>query len=424
MSKTLPDNRARQYVHRLESLIDASQVLNSTLDLDELLRLILDLARKNLDADRGTIYLIDEDRRELWSRVLHGEEMVEIRLALGKGIAGHVAKTGETVNVKDASTDNRFYGAIDKQSGFKTKTMLCMPMENRARKIIGVFQMINKKQGAFDNEDQLFLEAFSDHAAMAIENAKLHQAGLENERVAKELQIAATIQERLLPKSLPQVSGYEVSGEAFPCKTIGGDYFDVFPVGEEQYAVVISDVSGKGIPASLLVSTLHASLKAHIQHDTRLESLVGKLNNVVCENSTPESFITFFLGFLNVRSHQFSYVNAGHNAPFIQRVGNGQMIELEATGIPLGMMEGFPYSVKSFDVAPKDLLVFYTDGVSEAMNAKQEEYGVERLVRTALRHREHHSASIKEAIVKDVKHFVGDEPASDDITVLVLKRAP
>ncbi|MEX0602955.1 MAG: GAF domain-containing protein, partial [Bacteroidota bacterium] len=137
------------YVKRLESLIEASQLLNTTLELDKLLKLILELATGNLNADRGTIYLLDHEKQELWSKVLKGKELVEIRLKIGTGIAGHVAKSGKTVNLKDAWKDKRFFSGFDIRSGFQTKTMLCMPMKNRKGKIIGVFQILNKARGAF-----------------------------------------------------------------------------------------------------------------------------------------------------------------------------------------------------------------------------------------------------------------------------------
>src|SRR3989337_2492685 len=230
--KAAPD-KTIQYVHRLESLIEASKSLNTTLDLDELLKVILDLALKNLGADRGTIYLLDDEKKELWSKVLKGKELVEIRLPLGMGIAGHVAESGKTVNLEDAWKDKRFFSGFDVRTGYVTTTMLCMPMRNREDKVIGVFQMINKKGGVFDLEDERFLRAFSDHVALAIENAYLLQARVEMERVDKEIQIAAEIQNKLLPEKLPSIEGYEIDALAIPCKTIGGDYYDVVPVEDD-----------------------------------------------------------------------------------------------------------------------------------------------------------------------------------------------
>ncbi len=411
----------KQYVTRLESIIEAAKLLNSTFDLDKLLSIILDLATRNLNAARGTIYLIDEEKKELWSRVLKGKTMVEIRLPIGTGIAGHVAKTGKVINVEDASKDKRFYGGIDQKSGFRTKTMLCAPMRNRDGKIIGVFQIINKRAGIFSKEDRLFLEAFSDHAALAIENAKLHKTQLEQERVEKELQIAASIQQRLLPKSLPQLHEYEIAAVAQPCRTVGGDWYDIVPLDDHRYAFVMADVSGKGIPASLLVSTLHASFRAYIENRMPLDALVKKLNTVVYENTTPERFITFFIMTLDTAAHTISFVNAGHNSPLLYRKGSG-FSELGASGLPLGMMEDSTYALASVNFENDAVIVLYTDGVTEAMNKAEDLYGEERF-RTMIEQCSAQSASaLQGSILDDVRSFVGTEPASDDLTLLVAKR--
>ncbi len=420
--KKKPAGTDRTYVHRLESLIDASKHLNTTFNLEELLSIILHLATKNLNAERGTIYLIDEKSNELWSKVLKGEGLVEIRLPLGTGIAGTVAQTGETVNLKDASKDKRFFSGFDKRSGFRTKTMLCMPMKNRLGTIVGVFQIINKKQGSFDKEDELFLKAFSEHAALAVENARLHQTSLESERVQKELQIAGEIQQRLLPKEIVAIPHYEVSAAAQPCTSVGGDYYDVISVGKNRYAFVMADVTGKGVPAALLVSTLHASLRAYIQSDTNLSELTAKLNKLVYENSPAERFITFFIMILDCSSHTVTYVNAGHNFPYLLRPDSGNVIELEANGLPLGMVDDVQYESKQLSLNRNDVLALYTDGVTEAMDKARQQYSEERLKDVLRNAVVKPACEIKEDILQDVRVFIGHEPPSDDLTLLVLKQ--
>lgn len=411
-----------QYIRRLESLIEASKILNTTLDLDELLKVILDLALKNLNAARGTIYLLDDQRNELWSRVLKGKDIVEIRLPLGTGISGYVAESGKTVNLVDAWKDKRFFSGFDVRSGFVTKTMLCMPMRNREKKTIGVFQIINKKNGLFDREDEQFLEAFSDHVALAIENAYLLQARVEKERVEKEIQIAADIQGRLLPKELPPVRAYSVSATAIPCKTIGGDYYDVITLDEDTYVFVVADVSGKGIPAALLVSTLHASLHAYVLTSLSLPELVQKLNAVVYKNTPSERYITFFISVLNIRRHQLMYINAGHNFPYLVRKSDPEFVRLTAGGLPLGMFENAEYKSETVNVESDDLLVFYSDGVTEAMNKKFEEYGENRFRECILKYVDNDVNDLKGKVIDDIQEFIGSEPQSDDLTLMVLKR--
>lgn len=178
---------------RLQKLIEASKNINSTLDLDKLLGLILDAAVKSIDSDRGTLYLVDEIKKELWSKVLQGKNMVEIRLPVGKGLAGYVAETGEVVNIPDCYNDPRFNPDVDKKTGYRTKNMLCMPMKNKDGKIIGVFQLLNKKGGVFGKEDEQFIDALSSHASVAIENARLAQEMVKSERLSAVGRMASTI---------------------------------------------------------------------------------------------------------------------------------------------------------------------------------------------------------------------------------------
>ena len=409
-------------IRRLEALINASKILNSTLDLDKLLTIILDLATKNLKAARGTIYLIDAEKQELWSKVLKGKELVEIRLPIGTGISGHVAKTGKTINLKDAWKDKRFFSGFDLRTGFQTRTMLCMPMRDRRGKIIGVFQILNKNVGVFDKNDEYFLEAFSVHAALAIENAMLHQAIVEKERIEKEIEIAGAIQRRLLPKELPTLSAYEIDAMARPSKMVGGDYYDIIKLPGDRYAFIVADVSGKGVPAALLVSTLHASLHAYIEGALNLAELAGKLNLVVYNNTEPERFITVFLGMLDVPQGTFSYVNAGHNFPFIFKPLQKLVIPLTSGGLPLGMFDFAEFQQETVTLEQKDTMVLYTDGVTEAMDKSFKEYGEDRLLRTIERTGDKPASILKDAIVSDVDKFVDGEPQSDDLTVMVLKR--
>lgn len=184
---------SKQHINRLNLLIEATKSVNSTLDLDRLLEIILDTSISSINADRGTLYLLDETKNEIWSTVLHGAEVVEIRLPVGKGLAGYVAQTGETINIPDAYNDIRFNPEVDKRTGYRTHNMLCMPMRNRNGALIGVFQLLNKKDGAFTRTDEDFISALSMHASMAIENARIAKEMVNNERLTAVGRMAATI---------------------------------------------------------------------------------------------------------------------------------------------------------------------------------------------------------------------------------------
>jgi sigma-B regulation protein RsbU (phosphoserine phosphatase) len=412
----------RQKIRRLESLMEASKMLNSTLNLDRLLKLILDLTTKNINADRGTIYLVDHDRKELWSKVLKGTELVEIRLPVGMGIAGYVAKTGKTVNLEDAWKDKRFFAGFDIRSGYRTRTMLCMPLRNRDGKIIGVFQIINKKNGIFTKGDEQFLNAFSDHVSIALENAQLHEAMIEKERIEKEIEIAASIQRALLPKNLPTIPSYQLDAVAMPCKAVGGDYYDIIPLENDRFVLVVADVAGKGVPAALLVSTLQASLHAYIQLGGDLPDLVQRLNSVVCKNTSPERFITLFACVLDPRNHILTYINAGHNYPLCINGATRDFTMLAEGGIPLGMFPDATYVRGTMVVRPQDLLVFYTDGVTEAKNKTFSDYGDDRFKKCIEQCAALDASAIKKTILSDIHAFTGTEPQSDDLTLLLVKR--
>jgi sigma-B regulation protein RsbU (phosphoserine phosphatase) len=406
--------RARGRVARLATLVEATQVLNSTLDLDELLAVILELATTNLDADLGTIYLIDEARGELWSRVLKAGQRVEIRLPLGTGIAGHVAQTGETVNVRDAAKDDRFYADVDRRTGFTTRTMLCLPMRNRDGRTIGVFQIINKRKGPFTADDESFLHAFSDQVALAIENARYHLAVVEKERADKELQIAATIQRSLLPLAAPDVPGYEVAALARPSRAVGGDYYTFVPMADGRQLLAIADVAGKGVPAALLVGW---------RDDLPLPDLVTRLNAFVHRNVLPGRYITFCVALLDTGRHTLQVVNAGHLPQYVASPG-GALVALESSGFPLGIMPEASYILQTAAVPPGAMIVLYTDGVSEAMNAADEEYGDARLVRAIAAGSTDSAAEAHARILGDVQAFVGDTPPNDDLTLMVVRRRP
>ena len=180
-------------VQKLNLLIDAAKTVNSTLDLDKLLDVILETSIKSIGADRGTLYVVDELKSEIWSKAMRGTEVIEIRLPIGKGLSGYVAKTGETINIPDAYNDPRFNPEVDKKSGYRTNNMLCMPMRNRDGKIIGVFQMLNKKGGPFTSQDEEFINALSIHASIAIENARLAKEMVNSERLSAVGRMASTI---------------------------------------------------------------------------------------------------------------------------------------------------------------------------------------------------------------------------------------
>ncbi len=412
---------ATERIRHLQSLVDASKILNSTLDLSRLLELILSIALDNTEATAGTIYVVDDHRGEIWSRVLVSDREMDVRLPLGRGIAGLVAQTGETINLADAYRDPRFDREIDRQTGFRTTSMLCMPMRNNAGKIIGVFQILNKKAGPFTGEDEEFLEALSVHAAMAVENAKLYQQALEKKRLDSELAVAREIQARLLPVVLPEISGYQVAAANRPCHEVGGDYFDVLSKDRDCAAFAIGDVSGKGIPAALLMATLHGALHAQVHSRRPLAQRVRNLNRLVYESTAPGTFITFFHGELCPRTGEVTYINCGHNPP-VHVDRQGRISKLERGGLLLGAIEECEYEEGTVTLLPGEMLVLYTDGVTEAQGKGKRQYGEKRLFGVLKQCCGKAAQQVLQAVVDDVERFCQGIPQADDITLMVICR--
>jgi serine phosphatase RsbU (regulator of sigma subunit)/CRP-like cAMP-binding protein len=408
-------------LRHMEQLIEAAKVVNSTLDLDKLLTLILDTALKIVEGDRGTLYLLDEKRKELWSKVLRGAELVTIKLPLGKGIAGYVGATGDTLNISDAYLDPRFNPEFDKKTGYRTQTILCMPMRNKDEKIIGVLQLLNKKKGVFTRDDEHFINALSIHASIAIENARLYEEEKAYHRMREEVRLAARIQGDLLPKVHPKIAGYDVAGTSIPAQEVGGDYFDYIPVDERRWAVCVGDVSGKGLPASLVMANLQATLRGQTYPGVSVKECVARSNRLLHRSTSADKFVTLFYGILDTGAHRLVFTNAGHDNPFF--LSNGKAPRRLATGgIVLGAIEEYPFEEASLDLLPGDLLVIYSDGIAEAMNKRGEFFGEERIAEVVAAHRDRSAADLMEGLLSTVRKFVGKHPQSDDMTLLILKR--
>ena len=412
---------AKSEIQKLERLVEASRHLNSTLNLEEVLDRILDTALHIVDGDRGTVYLLEEKRQELWSRVLTGADRFEIRLALGKGIAGYVAATGDTLNIPDAYVDPRFNPDVDRRSGYRTRTILCMPMRNHAGKVIGVFQLLNKHEGLFTREDEQRIDALSVHAALAVENARLYESEREMLKLEKKLVAAREVQRMLLPQELPSVPGLELSASTTPAEEVGGDLYDFIPFDDGSLALCVGDVSGKGLPASLLMANMQATVRAQAPTSLTPGECLRRTNRQLYHSTTSDKFVTALYGVIEPETGVFMYSNAGQDQPLMVHA-DGTVESLGGGGIMLGIADDFPYPELTATLPEGSSLVVYTDGVTEAVNGTGEMFGVERL-RDVLGTLPHESADgIRKALLQALQDFTGEVKQSDDITVLVVKK--
>lgn len=274
----------------------------------------------------------------------------------------------------------------------------------------------------FNDLDKLLLNAITRQVQSSIENEFLNNQAIEKEKMEKELNVAASIQNRILPESLPLIEGYDLAGINIPSREVGGDYYNAVDLGNGKYALIIADVAGKGIGAALLVSTLDAALHSYLEFNLPLTELADKLNKLIYKSSPSDKFITFFIAVLNSETGELDIVNAGHN-PILLLKEDGSIHKIEAGGMGLGMLDmGIPYEGTKLNVQKGERLFLYTDGIPEAMNMDEEEYSDERMEEFFLQNNSSSSQEYVDNLVKDVKGFSGNAEQSDDITILYLIR--
>jgi len=422
LHQLLTDRENKKTITQLSLLFEATRLLNSTLDLAELLELILKIARTEVRADRGTVFLVDSKNKQVWSIVAQGLDHQEIRVPFGHGVAGRVAVTGEIINVEDAYTLDYFERGFDQKTGYHTKSLLCVPIRHSSGYIVGVIQLLNQiEQGKFTTEDEDFLLKLSGHMAMALENARLHRDALEKQRLERELEMARGIQRSLLPDAPPVIPGYELAVINEPCYEVGGDYYDFLSLGPQTLLLVVADVEGKGVSSALVMSNLQATLRALVMHLHSLEVLALSLNEMMYNDTKSRKYLSIFLGLVDTRRNGLHYINAGHVPPILVDGETGEYKLLQDGGTVVGLFPTAEYERGSAHLHPGDILITSTDGITEACDAKDDEYGYDRLAQCVAKHRTKSADQIIEAVLAEVKEHSKEGVHIDDKVLMVLK---
>jgi phosphoserine phosphatase RsbU/P len=413
----------------LSSIIEATKRLNSTLDLGELIHIILQIATRQTGAERGTVFLMDRERGEMWSLVGLGLDQHVIRFAADRGIAGWVAREGTAVRLENAYEDSRFEPEFDRRLGFTTRRVMCLPIRNEAGAIIGVLELLNKAE-AFIAEDEAFLDALSAHVALALEKAQLHRARIEKEKMERDLALAREIQAGFLPEAPPVWKGIEICVSHRASQMVGGDYYDFLPVhagGKEALLVVVADVEGKGAASALVMANVQATLHALADHAEPLVRLPATINQKILEGARGSQvagrntkYLTMFLAFVENEGRALRYVNAGHVPPVIIRA-DGSQEWLETGGMVVGLLPDACYDCGSVALSKGDLLVACTDGITEAMDADGNEYSRERLAESVTKCRKQKPEEILRCILEEVDLHSRGGAHEDDRILMVLR---
>lgn len=418
--------RCRGHMEHLKECFKIAGVINSSLELDEVLELIMSASRAVLKAEACSLLLADPATDELVFTVAQGPVADQLRdsyrVKKGVGIAGYVFGTGEPLLIEDVYDDPRFHPGFDRRTGYRTRSMLCAPIQSKDR-IIGVSQVINHQDGRpFTRDDLETLLLLCSHAAVAIENARMHQALLQRQRMESDLAFARSIQLSFLPQQGPVIPGFCFEAHYQAALEVGGDFYDFIPLDDRRLGILIGDVSGKGVSSALYMAKLTSDFRLLAIRQKDPAELVARVNDLLCERSCHGMFVTLCYLVLNVSDGSFSYVNAGHIPPFRWNARNPDCsvsLMRQGGGPPTGVLPGMHYELGRGTLEPGDRLLLTTDGLTEAMNGSGERFGMER-VRTVLTDAGRTCEEARDTILRAVEAFVGSTPQSDDLTLVLM----
>lgn len=408
---------------QLRTLLGISGAMNSTINLVDLLTLIMESANEVVGGEASSLMLYDERTKELVFSVPTGpkkEEVTEVRMAADKGVCGWVFTNNAPLLIPDAKQDARFFQDLDKSSGFETRSIICVPLLLKGR-VEGVLEVLNKKDGSsFGEPDLYLLKTFANHAGVALENARLRLEALEKQRLSQELCVANQIQTALLPASPPRLVGLDVAGFLKPASEISGDFYDFIELDGEKLAVIIGDISGKGVAAGLLMAASRASLRTRIERLATLSEAVHEVNRLLVRDAQGR-FVTLFLGLIDMEKRTLSYSNSGHTPGLLFRKSFNRITELTTGGTILGAFQNFGYREETLAMDVGDTLILYTDGVLDEENPNGEKFGFERLHRVVEENTHTDALGITRAIADTVSRFSERSRQRDDLTVVAVK---
>ena len=398
------------------ALIRAGQELSGHRPWEELFELILDLSIQAVGAERGVLMTLEGD--DLVARSVRGEGF-----RISTTVRDRVLNDRASLLVRDTALDEAFKSR-DSIVGQQVQSVMAVPLQTNDR-VIGLINVDSRSFARpFTPDDLDLLTVLANVAAIRIENQRLALVEHQKQLISRDLEQAAEIQRRLLPHQAPIVPGYELAGHNLPCRTVGGDYFDFFPYGDGRIGLVLGDVSGKGMPAALLMTALKGGVQVLLgEAPDDVAKLMSRLDRVVAANFPRNRFVSFFVGLLDPASGELIYCNAGHNPPFLLRA-DGSMERLPTCGTILGIFPDVGYEVKRCRLDPGDVLTMFSDGVTEENNPSGEEFGEERLARLLVEKGPGGAVNLVEGIRQAVLAWAAGAAAADDVTVVVARRVP
>src|SRR3989441_6083746 len=428
MAETIQTAAGLSVVDKLRMLLDITKTISRSLDLKEVLSLVMDTLDSLIPYDAAGIYLVDcsqkpgpdgvvDENCVFHTETVRGydiDHLKDLRLKMGEGLIGRVALTGKPHISPDVNKDAQYINARP-----KTRSEMVAPIISNDE-VIGVFDLESDELNAYAKDDLEVLMLLASQVAIIIEKVMLHDELIEKKRLQTQLEVARQVQLELLPAKDPELAGFDISAYNFPTEEVSGDYYDWVRVYDDQIGIVIADVAGKGVPAALLMAFLRASLRAatHIGYSAHIS--MSKVNYLLWESIERNQFVTGFYGILDATNRTLSYSNAGH-VPALLMNADGTARYEERGGVPLGMFRDSRYYEYFETIEPGEVFVLYTDGVTEAMNSTDEEYGRDRLVEAVRQCRHLGAREMIDYVHRDVLNWTEGLGATDDVTFFIIK---
>ena len=390
--------------------------------LEDTLKITIDLVFQAIPAERGFLFLKEGD--ELICKLARGAHEGALPTAsqvqLSRSITNKVLSEGESVLTSDAMHDPRFQSQNSIVLS-QIRSVMAVPLVS-GEETFGMIYVDNPFHNRFKAEDLNVLTTIASVASIKIEHERLLEERLEKRRMEEELKVASEIQMRLQPVAPPKIEGWDMTAVSFPCREIGGDYYDFIQrKWDNRLVLAVGDVSGKGTGAALLMSSLHAAVRAQSQARWSISEVMGQINQYIFENSPSNKFLTLLYGELNTDTGSLAYSNAGHNTPMLIR-RSGPMVKLDKGGLPIGLMPGVAYQQDTVSFEAGDVLIIYSDGITESINEKDEEFGEHRLIEVVKNNLSRSASGIRDRMDEALSRFVGTTAPIDDMTLMIIKR--
>ena len=409
---------------KLKGVLEISRALAGSVDVEAMLPKVLDTLFGIFNqADRGCILLKESESGELVPRAMkHRRESEDATVTLSRTIVSKVIENKAGLLSADASSDTQF-SASESISNLSIRSMMCVPMLGIDGEVAGVINLDTQNPvNQFNNDDLELLQAVAGQAALSYESARLASAFMAKQKQDSELDIARGVQVALLPEELPKVDGYSFYASYDAAQAVGGDYYDAMVLSDGKICLAFGDVAGKGVPGALIMSRISSCVQNTMSFMPSIEEAVAAINNHMCANAVEGRFVTFVLVIFDPVAHHLTLVNAGHMSPMILKTdGLIEEFDEESVGLPIGVMEDYPFEVVERPIGAGEIIVIFTDGVDEAMNPAGDLYTLERM-RNFLQAGSRQADELGRSLLADVRTFADGRDQNDDITIMTFGR--